>query len=78
MRECNSLNSHVNGSNFSVAFDSRVRAGTQGCMVEFAVETVFYNCGIKFTHDLLAALMMLDARRQLHDFKTTLYYCIIN
>lgn len=36
-----SLNSHVNGSNFSVAFDSRVRAGAQCCMFDLVIENVF-------------------------------------
>lgn len=61
-----SLNSHVNESNFSVVFDSRVKDGAQCCMFLQLWNQVY-------SRSLLAALMMLDAQRQLHEFKT-LYY----
>lgn len=60
------LNSHVNDSNFSVVFDSRVKDGAQCCMFLQLWNQVY-------SWSLLAALMMLDAQRQLHELKT-LYY----
>lgn len=68
-----SLNSHVNDSNFSVVFDSRVKDGAQCCMFLQLWNQVY-------SRSLLAALMMLDAQRQLHECKNTVmkltYTCL--
>lgn len=61
-----SLNSHANDSKFSIVFDSRVKDGAQYCMFLQLWNQVY-------SQSLLAALMMLDAQRHLHEFKT-LYY----